>query len=45
MKFIFSSLALLSDENPNTEDFLTSRIFDEIRTTTEKPDTTVPSED
>jgi cell division control protein 6 len=44
VKFILYSLALLSEENPNTEGFSTSRIFDRYKETAEKIDATVLSE-
>jgi cell division control protein 6 len=44
VKFILYSLALLSEENPNTEGFSTSRIFDRYKRTAEKIDATVLSE-
>jgi cell division control protein 6 len=43
-KFILYSLALLSEENPNTEDFSTSRIIDRYKETAEKIDATILSE-
>jgi cell division control protein 6 len=42
--FILYSLALLSEENPNTEGFSTSRIYRRYRETAEKTDVTVLSE-
>jgi cell division control protein 6 len=44
VKFILYSLALLSEENPNTEGFSTSRIFDRYKETAEKIDATIFSE-
>ncbi len=44
VKFILYSLALLSEENPNSEGFSTSRIFDRYKKTAEKIDATVLSE-
>jgi len=44
VKFILYSLALLSEENPNTEGFSTSRIFDRYKETAEKIDATILSE-
>jgi cell division control protein 6 len=44
VKFILYSLALLSEENPNSEGFLTSRIYERYHQTAEKIDATVLSE-
>ena len=44
VKFILYSLALLSEENPDTEGFSTSRIYDRYKTTVEKVDATLLSE-
>jgi cell division control protein 6 len=41
---ILYSLALLSEENPNTEGFSTSRIFDRYKEAADKIDATVLSE-
>lgn len=44
VKFILYSLALLSEENPETEGFSTSRIYDRYTETAEKIDANVLSE-
>ncbi len=44
VKFILYSLALLAKENPNTEEFSTSRIYDRYAETAEKVDMKVLSE-
>jgi cell division control protein 6 len=44
VKFILYSLALLSEENPNSEGFSTSRIYGRYQETAEKIDATILSE-
>jgi cell division control protein 6 len=44
VKFILYSLALLSEENPNSEGFSTSRIYERYQETAEKIDATILSE-